>query len=160
MRFYLTTGKSDTLSVRNDHLTGLNTFTEHKGDQMAFQDIYTQTAAELTALRSTMNVACKAAIPALAQALFAECPTVEAVLWQQSIGTGGISLGTIFYSTTGGPGINPAIKTNGLTSLPHADAGPTQVVEFAAFLQTILYHLYCVYGENMVIVSRAGIIAV
>ena len=162
MRFYLKTNKPDTLLVRNDQPTSLNTLIEHKGNQMAFQDIYTLTAAELTALRSNMNVACKTAMAALSQALFAECPTVEAILWKQSLTTqAGFSLGTIYYSTTNGPGFNPLVKTDHaktLSSLPNALTGPKQVVEFAAFLRSILYHLFCVYGENMVVVSRTGIV--
>lgn len=130
---------------------------------MAFQDIYTLTAAELTALRSNMNVACKTAMVSLTDALFAECPSVEAILWKQSVtAQAGFSLGTIYYSTTDGPGFNPLMKssdpTTALSSLPQASAGPKQVVEFAAFLRSILYHLFCVYGENMVVVSRTGIV--
>lgn len=95
---------------------------------------------------------------ALLKALFTECPTVSSILWQQAVTPGtGFSLGTICYSTTTAPGINPAkVTAHSLAALPHASTGPKQVVEFAAFLNSILYHLYCVYGENLVVVSRAG----
>lgn len=130
---------------------------------MTFQQTYKQITTSLSSLRSQMNVSCNASMMTLFQAMLVECPTVTSVLWNQQVTTTGFNIGTIAY-TTASQDVMALLKKDKpgkiLPKLTPVTGGPTQLVEFAAFLHTIPYHLYCKYGQSLVVLAKSGVTVV
>jgi hypothetical protein len=111
---------------------------------------YTATTAAINLLRKEMNLACRGGLLALTKSLFAENPTVNSIYWTQTFDQTGVSLGTIKYTE---------VKViNGRAASPQhllAAEGPSPLVQFAAFLRSIGYHLCCAHGLNVTVVITA-----